>query len=58
MYIARDISGESVENLGEIFGEISGSAVTQRYKSISSKISKDEKLKKKTSKIKEQIFNS
>ena len=56
MYIARDISGESVKNLGEYFGGISRSAVTQRYKSIFSKISSDKKLKKKTNKIKEQIL--
>ena len=58
MYIARDISGESVKNLGEYFGGISGSAVTQMYKSIFSKISRDKKLKKKTNKIKEQILNN
>ena len=58
MYIARDISGESVKNLGEYFGGISGSAVTQRYKSIFSKISSDKKLKKKTNKIKDQILDN
>ena len=58
IWLARNLSGKSCEELGLIFGGVSGAAITMRTKIFAEKINKDKGLRKKTEEIKVRILNN
>ena len=57
IYLARDLSGVTCNELGDFFGGVSGAAITVRYNKIAEEMAGDKKLKRKVSKIKARIIN-
>ena len=57
IYLTRDNSGMSCENLGKYFGGISGAGITMRYNNVCRELAKNEILKNKEKRIKSQIIN-
>jgi putative transposase len=57
IYLSRDHSGLSCKELGELFGGISGAAITMRYKQISKETVRDKRLNGRINKVKGRIFN-
>lgn len=58
IYLARDLTGESVKTLGEYFGNISGAGITRRYNSVSKRIETNKKFKRQVIQLKEEIVNN
>ncbi|GBD98979.1 chromosomal replication initiation protein [bacterium BMS3Abin07] len=57
IYIARDLSGLSCKELGKYFNEISGAAITMKYRQVTKGMTTDKKLRQKVNRIKNQKFN-
>ena len=57
IYLARDLSGVTCNELGDYFGGVSGAAITVRYNKIVKEMAGDKRLKRKVSKIKARIIN-
>ncbi|NVM21363.1 MAG: transposase [Desulfobacterales bacterium] len=58
IYLARDLTGSSCKELGNFFGDVSGAAITVRYKYIARQAKRDRKLTRELKKIKGQILNN
>ena len=57
IYLARDLAGKSGKELGEIFGNVSGAAITMRHKVVNEQIRKNSRLKGRINKLIKQIIN-
>jgi chromosomal replication initiation ATPase DnaA len=57
IYLARDLSGVTCNELGDFFGGVSGAAITVRYNKITEEMAEDKRLKRKVSKIKARLIN-
>ncbi len=57
IYLSRNYSGITCNDLGQVFGGISGAAITMKYKQMSEEIPRDKRLKVKVKKVREQILN-
>jgi REP element-mobilizing transposase RayT len=51
IYLARDLTGKSARKLGDYFGNVSGAAITMKYKTMENKIKKEKRLARKAIKI-------
>jgi hypothetical protein len=51
IYLARELSGESGDDLGKYFGNVCGAAATGRYKQISEQIRRSRQLKGRVNRI-------
>ncbi|MFN2355006.1 MAG: helix-turn-helix domain-containing protein, partial [Desulfopila sp.] len=58
IYLSRKLAHMSGNELGRYFGDISGAAITMRYKVIAKKIQEDKKLKDRIDRLEEQIVNN
>ena len=58
IYLARELSGHSGQELGQEFGKISGAAISARCKHIDEALTANRKLKRDTREIKTAISNS
>ena len=58
IYLARELSGHSGQELGQEFGKISGAAISARCKYIDEALSANRKLKRDIRKIRTAISNS
>ena len=43
IYLARDLTGESARRLGDYFGNVSGAAITMKYKRMENEYVKEDK---------------
>ena len=57
IYLARDLTGMGGKELGEIFGNVSGAAITMGPKAVSGKIRKGKRLKDRINRLTKQIVN-
>ena len=57
IFLSRDVSGCSCQALGRIFGQVSGAAITMRYKYIEQAIVEDRKLRQVADKLRKRIMN-
>ena len=57
IYLGRELSRISCNELGDFFGGVSGALITMMNRRITEEIDKNRLLKNKIEKIKEQIFN-
>jgi chromosomal replication initiation ATPase DnaA len=57
LYLARGLTGMGGKELGEIFGKVSGAAITMRHKAVSEKIRKNKRLKGRINRLAKQIIN-
>ncbi|NIS62305.1 MAG: hypothetical protein GTO13_16885 [Proteobacteria bacterium] len=57
VFLARDLSGKKVSDLGEFFGGISGAAITMKYTQAGQQLAQDKKLRRKVEGIKGKILN-
>ncbi|MBC2694983.1 MAG: hypothetical protein HF982_06875 [Desulfobacteraceae bacterium] len=57
IYLARDLSGTTCSKLGDLFGGISGVAITAGYNKIAGEIAENKRLKRKVAKIRARIVN-
>lgn len=57
IYLARKLVDVSCSKLGEYFGNVSGAAITMRYKRFSDVLTHDKRLNKSVTKLSERIFN-
>jgi REP element-mobilizing transposase RayT len=57
IYLGRELSRISCNELGDFFGGVSGALITMMNRRITEEIEKNRLLKNKIEKIKEQIFN-
>jgi REP element-mobilizing transposase RayT len=57
IYLARDLTGMGGKELGEIFGKVSGAAITMRHKAVSEKIRKNKRLKDQIGRLTKRIIN-
>jgi REP-associated tyrosine transposase len=58
IYLSRNITDDTVVNLGSYFGNISGAGITVRCTQFQKMIEKEKKLKTQTEKIKLKIINN
>jgi len=58
IFLSRDVSGWSCQALGRIFGQVSGAAITMRYKYIEQAIVEDRKLRQVVGKLRKRIMNN
>lgn len=57
IFLSRDVSGAGCQALGQIFGRVSGAAITMRYKYTEQAIANDRKLRQVVDKLRERIMN-
>jgi hypothetical protein len=57
IYLSRQLSGCSGQELGQLFGGITGAAITMRCKAVTENRSKNRKLKRDLDKLQKQIMN-
>ena len=57
IYLARECTGLSCKELGEVFGGVSGAAITMKCKSVNGKQGADKKLRKTVEEMRRRIFN-
>ena len=57
IFLSRDVSGCSCQALGRIFGQVSGAAITMRYKYMERAIAADRRLRQVAHKLRKQIMN-
>ena len=57
IYLARDLAGKTGKELGEIFGNVSGAAITMRHKVVNEQIRKNSRLKGRINRLIKQIIN-
>lgn len=57
IYLSRDLSGVSCRELGEVFGGISVTAITMRYKQITKDVAGDRSLRGLVNGIRKSILN-
>jgi REP element-mobilizing transposase RayT len=57
IYLARDCAGVSCKDLGRFFGEVSGAAITMRYKDMCQRMEHDQRLRKRVDEIRKRILN-
>jgi chromosomal replication initiation ATPase DnaA len=58
IYLSRKLSRQSGKDLGQYFGNISGSAIVVRSTVVAERLQEDKKLKKQIKKIEERIINN
>jgi REP element-mobilizing transposase RayT len=58
IYLSREISGLSCQELGRYFGGLSGAAITMRHKQVLSRIAKDRCLMQDISQVRRRLVNS
>lgn len=57
IYLSRNLTGQSGNELGRIFGNVTGAAITMKYKAVSEQIQKNKKLKSRIKRLTEKILN-
>ena len=57
IFLSRDVSGCSCQALGQIFGQVSGAAITVRHKYMEQAIAEDSKLRQVAEKLRRRIMN-
>lgn len=57
IYLSRDLSRLNGNELGRHFGDISGAAITMRYKAVTEQIQKDKNLKARVKRLENKILN-
>ena len=58
IYLARELTGKGGKELGKIFGNVSGAAITMRHKAVSEQIRKNMRLKGRINRLTKQIINN
>jgi len=58
IYLARELSGQSSQELGKHFGDISGAAISARFKHVERVMTKERKLKRKIASIRSTIIDN
>ncbi|KPK36832.1 MAG: hypothetical protein AMJ65_15725 [Phycisphaerae bacterium SG8_4] len=58
IYLSRELSGQTCQSLGEMFGHVSGAAITMRHKHIEKDLKKNRRLKQNLQKMREQIVET
>lgn len=58
MYLSVNLTGKGGKELGRIFGNVSGAAITMRYKALSEQITRNRKLKSRITKLTRSIMNN
>ena len=54
IYLSRNLTGKGGNELGRIFGNVSGAAITMRHKAVSEQIKKNRRLKSRVNKLTEK----
>jgi hypothetical protein len=57
IFLSRDVSGCSCQELGRIFGRVSGPAITMRYKYMEQAIAEDCRLRQVVGRLRKRIMN-
>lgn len=57
IYLSRNLTGKRGNELGRIFGNVTGAAITMKYKAVSEQIQKNKKLKNRIKRLTEKILN-
>ena len=57
IYLSRKMSGETNVRLGNHFGQVSGAAITMRYRYIAEQLKKNRELKGRVNKVQKKIAN-
>ena len=58
IYLARDLTGRSGVNLGRIFGNVSGAAITVRSNHLAERLARNRRLRERIKRIKNEIINN
>ena len=58
IYLSRNLTSLSGNDLGQHFGNISGAAITMRHKAVAEQIKKDKKLGRRIKRLEKRILNS
>ena len=58
IYLARELSGLSCQQLGQYFGGISGAAVTMRYKHVEKRLAKDPNQARDIARLRRTLMNN
>jgi hypothetical protein len=58
IYLARELSGHSCQALGQMFGHVSGAAITMRHKHVQGKLTSNRRLKRDLQKLRRQMTES
>ncbi len=58
IYLSRNLTRLSDNELGRHFGNITGAAITMRYKAVAEQIQKDKKLKRRINHLADQMLNN
>lgn len=58
IYLSRELSGQTCQALGQIFGRVSGAAITMRHKHIKQALTSSRRLKRDLQKLRKQIADN
>ena len=58
IYLARELSGLSCQDLGQYFGGVSGAAVTMRYKHVEKRLAQDPKQARDMARMRRALTNN
>lgn len=58
IYLSRNLTSLSGNDLGLYFGNVSGAAITMRYKAVAEQIKEDKKLKSRIKRLEKRLLNN